>query len=174
VYYGIQILSPDWYYAATAVICGAIAMSIDLRRLRDDRRDGAVDLARGPLVAVRVEHARERAHDLAEHPERGALAVRQGTTLQSAPIATAVEVAGQLRHQPRLADSGDSDEGEELRLELALDPIDRPSEQRELPLATHERRVARSPAGAADSRRAAVLTLSPRRCGRPCRSLHRA
>jgi Na+:H+ antiporter, NhaC family len=28
VYYGIQILSPDWYYAATAVICGAIAMSI--------------------------------------------------------------------------------------------------------------------------------------------------
>ena len=28
VYYGIQILSPDWYFAATAVICGAIAMSI--------------------------------------------------------------------------------------------------------------------------------------------------
>ncbi|MET7703327.1 Na+/H+ antiporter NhaC family protein [Streptomyces sp. NPDC005485] len=28
VYYGIQVLSPSWYYAATAVICGAIAMSI--------------------------------------------------------------------------------------------------------------------------------------------------
>jgi NhaC family Na+:H+ antiporter len=28
VYYGIQVLSPGWYYAATAVICGAIAMSI--------------------------------------------------------------------------------------------------------------------------------------------------
>jgi NhaC family Na+:H+ antiporter len=28
VYYGIQILSPDWYYAATALICGVIAMSI--------------------------------------------------------------------------------------------------------------------------------------------------
>jgi Na+:H+ antiporter, NhaC family len=28
VYYGIQILSPTWYYAATALICGAIAMSI--------------------------------------------------------------------------------------------------------------------------------------------------
>jgi NhaC family Na+:H+ antiporter len=28
VYYGIQILSPSWYYAATALICGAIAMSI--------------------------------------------------------------------------------------------------------------------------------------------------
>ena len=28
VYYGIQILSADWYYAATALICGAIAMSI--------------------------------------------------------------------------------------------------------------------------------------------------
>jgi Na+:H+ antiporter, NhaC family len=28
VYYGIQILSPDWYYAATALICGGIAMSI--------------------------------------------------------------------------------------------------------------------------------------------------
>ncbi|MEV0095026.1 Na+/H+ antiporter NhaC [Streptomyces sp. NPDC050738] len=28
VYYGIQILSPSWYYAASAVICGAIAMSI--------------------------------------------------------------------------------------------------------------------------------------------------
>jgi NhaC family Na+:H+ antiporter len=28
VYYGIQIPSPGWYYAATAIICGAIAMSI--------------------------------------------------------------------------------------------------------------------------------------------------
>ncbi|HET6860744.1 MAG TPA: Na+/H+ antiporter NhaC [Streptomyces sp.] len=28
VYYGIQVLSPSWYYAATAVICGVIAMSI--------------------------------------------------------------------------------------------------------------------------------------------------
>jgi len=28
VYYGIQILSPSWYYAATAVICGVVAMSI--------------------------------------------------------------------------------------------------------------------------------------------------
>jgi NhaC family Na+:H+ antiporter len=28
VYYGIQILSPQWYYAATALICGAVAMSI--------------------------------------------------------------------------------------------------------------------------------------------------
>lgn len=28
VYYGIQILSPSWYYAATALICGAVAMSI--------------------------------------------------------------------------------------------------------------------------------------------------
>ncbi|MFE7388954.1 Na+/H+ antiporter NhaC family protein [Streptomyces sp. NPDC057582] len=27
VYYGIQILSPSWYYAATALICGAVAMS---------------------------------------------------------------------------------------------------------------------------------------------------
>jgi NhaC family Na+:H+ antiporter len=28
VYYGIQILSPSWYYAATALICGVVAMSI--------------------------------------------------------------------------------------------------------------------------------------------------
>jgi NhaC family Na+:H+ antiporter len=28
VFYGIQVLSPDWYYAATALICGAIALSI--------------------------------------------------------------------------------------------------------------------------------------------------
>jgi NhaC family Na+:H+ antiporter len=28
VYYGIQVLSPNWYYAATALICGVIAMSI--------------------------------------------------------------------------------------------------------------------------------------------------
>jgi NhaC family Na+:H+ antiporter len=28
VYYGIQLLSPAWYYVATAAICGAIAMSI--------------------------------------------------------------------------------------------------------------------------------------------------
>ena len=28
VYYGIQVLSPGWYYAATAIICGIVAMSI--------------------------------------------------------------------------------------------------------------------------------------------------
>jgi Na+:H+ antiporter, NhaC family len=28
VYYGIQALSPTWYYAATALICGVVAMSI--------------------------------------------------------------------------------------------------------------------------------------------------
>src|SRR5262245_10206905 len=28
VYYGIKILSPGWYYAASALICGAIAMAI--------------------------------------------------------------------------------------------------------------------------------------------------
>ncbi|MFJ8042512.1 Na+/H+ antiporter NhaC [Kitasatospora sp. NPDC096147] len=28
VYYGIQVLSPSWYYAATALICAVIAMSI--------------------------------------------------------------------------------------------------------------------------------------------------
>jgi Na+:H+ antiporter, NhaC family len=28
VYYGIQLLSPGWYYAAAAIICGIVAMSI--------------------------------------------------------------------------------------------------------------------------------------------------
>lgn len=28
VYYGIQVLSPGWYYAATAIICGVVALSI--------------------------------------------------------------------------------------------------------------------------------------------------
>ncbi|GAA4371265.1 Na+/H+ antiporter NhaC [Nocardioides caricicola] len=28
VYYGIQVLSPEWFYAATAVICGIVALSI--------------------------------------------------------------------------------------------------------------------------------------------------
>jgi Na+:H+ antiporter, NhaC family len=28
VYYGIQLLSPSWFYAATAVICGIVALSI--------------------------------------------------------------------------------------------------------------------------------------------------
>jgi NhaC family Na+:H+ antiporter len=28
VYYGLQVLSPGWYYAATALICGVIALSI--------------------------------------------------------------------------------------------------------------------------------------------------
>ncbi len=28
VYYGIQVLSPTWYYAATALVCGVIALSI--------------------------------------------------------------------------------------------------------------------------------------------------
>ena len=29
VNYGIQVLSPGWYYAATALICGVVALSID-------------------------------------------------------------------------------------------------------------------------------------------------
>jgi hypothetical protein len=118
-----------------------------LRRLRNDRRDGAVDLTRRLLVTVRIDHAREPSHDLAERPERGSLAVRQGTTLQPAPIAMAVELAGELRHQPRLADPGHPEQAEELRLAFALDPIERPSKKGELPLAPHERRVARLPAG---------------------------
>ncbi|MFC7361500.1 Na+/H+ antiporter NhaC [Nocardioides astragali] len=28
VYYGIQVLSPGWYYAASAIICGVVALSI--------------------------------------------------------------------------------------------------------------------------------------------------
>ncbi|GGN72887.1 tyrosine transporter [Actinoplanes lobatus] len=28
VYYGIQVLSPSWFYAATAIICGIVALSI--------------------------------------------------------------------------------------------------------------------------------------------------
>jgi NhaC family Na+:H+ antiporter len=28
VYYGIQVLSPSWFYAATAIICGLVALSI--------------------------------------------------------------------------------------------------------------------------------------------------
>jgi NhaC family Na+:H+ antiporter len=28
VYYGIQVLSPSWFYAATAIICGVVALSI--------------------------------------------------------------------------------------------------------------------------------------------------
>jgi NhaC family Na+:H+ antiporter len=28
VYYGIQVLSPSWYYAAAAIICGVVALSI--------------------------------------------------------------------------------------------------------------------------------------------------
>src|SRR4029453_9050732 len=28
VYYGIQLLSPGWFYAATALICGLVALSI--------------------------------------------------------------------------------------------------------------------------------------------------
>ena len=28
VYYGLQILSPSWYYLATALICGAVALAI--------------------------------------------------------------------------------------------------------------------------------------------------
>jgi NhaC family Na+:H+ antiporter len=28
VYYGLQVLAPTWYYAATALICGIVAMSI--------------------------------------------------------------------------------------------------------------------------------------------------
>jgi hypothetical protein len=96
-----------------------------LRRVWDDRRDGVVDLARRPLVVVRIEHGRERSHDFTERPERGPLAVRPGTTLQPAPVARAAELAGELRYQPRLADPGNPDKGEELRFEFALDPVER-------------------------------------------------
>ena len=40
VYYGIQVLSPGWYYAATALICGVVALSIgsSWTTAGDDRR----------------------------------------------------------------------------------------------------------------------------------------
>lgn len=38
VYYGIQVLSPSWYYAATALSCGVIALAIEYRQ-RPDRVD---------------------------------------------------------------------------------------------------------------------------------------
>lgn len=72
VYYGLQVLSPGWYYAAAALICGIIAMSIGqfVDHGRDDRRRPGGH--RGGAGRVRRHHGGRG--DLGRLPRRQALA----------------------------------------------------------------------------------------------------
>ena len=69
-----------------------------------------------------------RLHDLAERPERDALAVGNATPLAPADqLALVLCVPEELADEPRLADAGDADEGDELRRVLLLHAPERSS-----------------------------------------------
>ena len=56
--YGIQVLSPGWYYAATAIICGVVALSIGSRGRPPARSGGLVGSRRCSVSPRRSPPAR--------------------------------------------------------------------------------------------------------------------
>ena len=118
--------------------------------LRDPRSIGLVvdevrdvsQLLEGLGRRVRLEDARLGLHDLAERPERDAVAVRQAPSLAPADeIRPAVDLLAELPDEPALSDAGLGDDGDELRRRLAQRTRERLAEQRELGVAADEERL---------------------------------
>ena len=82
------------------------------------------------------------AHHLGERPVRDAVAV--GETAAAMPVDVAhqpVDVALELRREPRLADPGDADDRDEPSPALLARGVEEIFDQPQLPLASHERRL---------------------------------
>ena len=103
------------------------------------QRVGELGLDRGHLVAL--DHAELLLDDLAQRPERQAVAVGRAAALAPAHDGrTAVDVAQELEHESRLAYAGLADDHRELRLRRGSHLLQQPSQDAELDLAVDERR----------------------------------
>ena len=91
------------------------------------------------LRRVLLEDARLRLDDLAERPERDPVTVGKAASLAPGDeLRVGLDDAMQLVDETALADSGDADEGEELRRALVPRSLERVSDDAELALATDE------------------------------------
>ncbi len=134
---GVVRLEPDeWTQLALdpGDVCGVF----------DEPRHGAAQLFGRLLGAVRVEDSRLRLHHLRQRPERDALAVGQRTPVppEDEPEVARLDRLEELVDEPALADAGHADQRHELRLPLADHARQRLAQQRQLLLATDQRRAA--------------------------------
>src|ERR671922_94050 len=106
--------------------------------------DDGAQLLRGPLLRLALEDPGVRLEDLAERPERHAVAVGKAAAL--APVdelRPRVDLREELVDEPALADARHADERDELRRALVLRTGKRADQQAELSLAADERRLRR-------------------------------
>ena len=119
-------------------------MTLDPRALGlvgQEIADGGSHLADRLVRAIGLEDPRLRLHYLREPPERRPLAVRERAAL--APddeFRVVVDDAEELADETRLADPGDPDDGDELRLEPCPCTGEPPDEDLELVVPSDERR----------------------------------
>ena len=126
--------------------------------------DGVAELRARFGRRVGLEDAGVGLDDLAERPERDAVAVGEAAALppvRRAPARSSTQVA-ELREQARLADPGLAGDRDELDLRLAEHALERVLEQPELALAADER-----------SRRCAASASTPKRLRAPIRPARR-
>ena len=111
---------------------------------RTNRCDGLAELLARLLGTVGLEDPGLRLDHLAERPERHAFAVRKRAAV--APVDEAVRrrsrSSGTARRRAGSCRSGDADERHELRLAFARHAGERLAQERQLPLAAHERGAA--------------------------------
>src|SRR5207248_2611714 len=100
--------------------------------------DAVAKLRRGDRLGVVLPDPRLRLHHLGQRPVADAVAVREGAPLPP-ERQLAAEIREQLCDEPRLSDSRDADDRDELRLALPPGTLERPEHLVELPTAADER-----------------------------------
>ena len=117
----------------------------DPRRLgcvRDEIRDGDLQLPFGFGRRIGLEHARLRLDHLAQRPVGDSFAVRKRAALppigEDAALLNGIQ---QLVDEPALSDSGNADERDELRRSFLFHSVERFAQQRAFSLAADERRA---------------------------------
>ena len=158
----------------------AVALRADERRkpglqpcrlvhVRERLGHGLRELAARRGGVVRLEDSGFGLHDLAQCPERDALAVGEAAPVAPGDeIGTIVEHGTKLRGQATLPDPGLTDDGHQLHGRLALGAKERLEEKRPLVLAADERRLRRR-LGLPDAASGLQRSPGPDRLGLPLR-----
>src|SRR3954447_3306682 len=110
-----------------------------LRLLRNAALEDVAKLPLRLVRSVRFEDSRLRLHDLAERPERDALAVWKASPLTPGDqIGIRVDHPEELAHEARLSDPGNADEGHQLRGPLLTHAPEQRAQQLHFPVATNQ------------------------------------